>query len=119
MIVEILIIPTNKTGDKYKREQNVIVISCQSLFSKIMIIIIIILTFSLFLYVGCRKIVKANGLDMCRWYGRYPGKCGPGKCHNVIRSPRKFQRCECDDIIYLKKDHHNCNCYIKPPCRPN
>ncbi|XP_018438358.1 putative defensin-like protein 252 [Raphanus sativus] len=65
------------------------------------------------------NIVKANGLDMCRWHGRYPGKCGPGKCHNEIKSPHKFQRCDCKDIIYLKKDHHDCDCYIKPPCRPN
>ncbi|WZZ17217.1 hypothetical protein YC2023_110306 [Brassica napus] len=65
------------------------------------------------------KIVKANVLDMCRWHGRYPGKCGPRRCHNEVKSPHNFERCECDNIIVQRKDYHNCDCYIKPPCHPN
>ncbi|KAL0732944.1 hypothetical protein Bca4012_009154 [Brassica carinata] len=69
------------------------------------------------------NIVKVNGLDpVCKWFRRVPGKCGPdgnNKCHGQIKSTHKFERCDCTDQIYLNKDHHDCYCFVKPPCRPN
>lgn len=80
--------------------------------------------FILFIFVGLGKIIKVNGLDpLCKWYSRRPGKCSPDgnmKCHaevQVERTNQKFERCECTNHIIKKKDHHDCNCFVKPPCR--
>ncbi|CAN6982482.1 unnamed protein product [Brassica oleracea var. botrytis] len=74
------------------------------------------------------NIVKVNGQNpypLCKWYRRLPGKCSPDgnkKCHVEVQRPRervnqKFESCECTNRIVQKKDHHDCNCAVKAPCR--
>ena len=84
------------------------------------------INFVLFIFVGLGKIIKVNSLDpMCKWYRRVPGKCSPDgnkKCHVEVQRPQEqvnqqFERCECTNKIVGQKDHHDCNCFVKPPCR--
>lgn len=86
------------------------------------------INFILFIFVGLGKIIKVNGQNpypLCKWYRRLPGKCSPDgnkKCHVEVQRPRervnqKFESCECTNRIVQKKDHHDCNCAVKAPCR--
>lgn len=82
------------------------------------------INFIFFIFAGLGKIIKVNGLDpLCKWYRRLPGKCSPDgntKCHVEVLRPRtnqKFERCECTNRIVQKKDHHDCICSVKAPCR--
>ncbi|CAN6812017.1 unnamed protein product [Brassica oleracea] len=71
------------------------------------------------------NIVKAKLVQkyLCNWYGSYSGKCGPDgnkKCQDERKvSIVTFERCDCVNTIFRKKDYHDCTCYIKPPCRKN
>ncbi|KAF8119039.1 hypothetical protein N665_0001s0095 [Sinapis alba] len=73
------------------------------------------------------NIDKVNGQDpLCKWYRRIHGKCSPDgnkKCHVQVLRPhvenQKFERCECTNHIIQKIQYHDCNCFVKPPCRQN
>ncbi|CAH2052898.1 unnamed protein product [Thlaspi arvense] len=67
------------------------------------------------------NIVKVNGLTpVCKKHMIYPGKCAADvnkQCQAEMKDRyTTYKRCDCENTLWKRVEHHYCHCYIKLPC---